>query len=81
MAGIFLHRFQILLNKSHEALHPFREGNGRVIRFFFYELIREAGHDVEWSEADPDRMLEGSIAAIDGDYQPLVDVFEEILID
>ena len=64
-----------------EALHPFREGNGRVIRFFFYELIREAGHDVEWSEADPDRMLEGSIAAIDGDYQPLVDVFEEILID
>ena len=52
-----------------------------MIRFFFYELIREAGHDVEWSEADPDRMLEGSIAAIDGDYQPLVDVFEEILID
>ena len=64
-----------------EALHPFREGNGRVIRFFFYELIKQAGHDVDWSEADPDRMLEGSIAAIDGDYQPLVDVFEEILLD
>ena len=64
-----------------EALHPFREGNGRVIRFFFYELIKQSGHDVDWSEADPDRMLEGSIAAIDGDYQPLVDVFEEILIE
>ena len=64
-----------------EALHPFREGNGRVITCFFYELIKQSGHDVDWSEADPDRMLEGAIAAIDGDYQPLVDVFEEILIE
>lgn len=62
-----------------EALHPFKDGNGRTIRFFFYRLVREAGYEMEWSEADPDRMLEASIAAIDGDYQPLIDCLEEII--
>ncbi len=64
-----------------EALHPFKDGNGRAIRFFFYRLIREAGYEVEWGEADPDRMLEASIAAIDGDYQSLIDVLEEIIVE
>lgn len=29
-------------------LHPFREGNGRVQRFFFEELLFALGHDVSW---------------------------------
>ncbi|MBR1918610.1 MAG: Fic family protein [Spirochaetales bacterium] len=62
-----------------EALHPFRDGNGRAIRFFFVCLVKRAGYFFNWDEADPDRMLEASIASIDGDYQPLIDVFEEII--
>ena len=62
-----------------EALHPFRDGNGRAIRFYFNRLVQEAGYLLHWSKADPDRMLEASIAAIDGDYQALVDVLGEIL--
>ena len=62
-----------------EALHPFRDGNGRAIRFFFNRLVQDAGYFLNWRDADPDRMLEASIAAIDGDYQALVDVLEEIL--
>lgn len=62
-----------------EALHPFRDGNGRAIRFYFNRLVQETGYLLHWSKADPDRMLEASIAAIDGDYQALVDVLGEIL--
>ncbi len=62
-----------------EALHPFRDGNGRAIRFFFNQLVWNAGYVLHWNKADPDRMLEASIAAIDGDYQALVDVLEEII--
>lgn len=62
-----------------EALHPFRDGNGRAMRFFINRLVNEAGFMFSWAQADSDRMLEASIAAIDGDYQGLVDVLEEIL--
>jgi len=62
-----------------EAIHPFSEGNGRAIRFFLDRLVLNAGYTISWADADPDRMLEGSIAAIDGDCQPLIDVLEEII--
>lgn len=62
-----------------EALHPFKDGNGRTARFFFYQLMLEAGYDFAWDEVDPNRMLEANIAAIDGDYQPLIDVLEDCL--
>ncbi|MGL4893411.1 MAG: Fic family protein, partial [Shewanella sp.] len=29
-------------------LHPFREGNGRVLRFFFEEMLYTIGYDVTW---------------------------------
>lgn len=62
-----------------EALHPFRDGNGRAARLFFYQLILNAGYDLDWSMVDPDRLLEADIAAIDGDYQLLIDVLEEVI--
>ena len=63
-----------------EALHPFLDGNGRTTRYFFTDLARKAGYDIVWSATDPDRYLEGNIAALDGDYQPLIDVLEEAVI-
>jgi cell filamentation protein len=35
------------------ALHPFRDGNGRTQRAFLAQLAREAGHPVHWSGIDP----------------------------
>lgn len=63
-----------------EALHPFMEGNGRTSRFFFTTLALNAGYEIHWENADADNFLEANIAAIEGDYQPLVDVLEEIII-
>jgi cell filamentation protein len=62
-----------------EALHPFRDGNGRSARLFFYQLILNAGYELDWSQVDPDRLLEADISAIDGDYQLLIDVLEEVI--
>lgn len=63
-----------------EALHPFNDGNGRATRLFFNTLAWKAGYDIIYHAVDPDRLLEANIAAIDGDYQALVDVLEEIVI-
>ena len=63
-----------------ELLHPFMDGNGRVTRLFFNRLAMNAGYDIIWASADPDHYLEANIAAIDGDYQALIDVLEEIVI-
>ena len=36
------------------ALHPFREGNGRTQRAFFSQLAHDAGHHIAWVRMDPD---------------------------
>ncbi|WP_375612409.1 MULTISPECIES: type II toxin-antitoxin system protein adenylyltransferase VbhT [unclassified Bartonella] len=45
------------------ALHPFREGNGRTQREFIGQLAREAGYHINWKGIDKQEMIEASIAA------------------
>ena len=63
-----------------EALHPFVDGNGRASRLFFNSIALAAGYEIGWGSADPDNFLEANVAALDGDYQALIDVLEEIVI-
>ena len=42
------------------AIHPFREGNGRTQREFIRELGVEAGHLVDWSRARRDQVIAAS---------------------
>ncbi len=63
-----------------EALHPFVDGNGRATRLFFNAIALEAGYEIGWGSAEPDHFLEANVAALDGDYQALIDVLEEIVI-
>jgi fido (protein-threonine AMPylation protein) len=44
------------------ALHPFREGNGRAQRAFFSQLAHDAGHHIDWIHMDPDRNTAASAA-------------------
>ena len=62
-----------------EAIHPFMDGNGRTTRLFFDTLAKNAGYIIGWGSSDPDRFLEANVAALDGDYQALIDVLEEIV--
>lgn len=45
------------------ALHPFREGNGRSTRAFLSQLARDAGHPVSWARLDQDELISASIRA------------------
>ena len=53
------------------ALHPFREGNGRTQRAFIGQLARGAGHPVHWALLDRQENIAASKATHAGDIAPL----------
>jgi cell filamentation protein len=53
------------------ALHPFREGNGRTQREFVSHLANAAGYYVAWENVDQPDMLQASIASFKGDASRL----------
>jgi len=61
------------------AVHPFREGNGRTQRAFLGQLAREAGWRLAWCGLDPHGNDTASAAALHGDTAPLVAMFEDIV--
>lgn len=53
------------------AIHPFREGNGRTQLTFMTELAAEAGHPLDLSKLDPNAFLRAMIASFFGNEGPL----------
>jgi cell filamentation protein len=54
------------------AIHPFREGNGRTQAIFLFVLASEAGHPIELGCLDPHLFLEAMIKGFFGNERPLV---------
>jgi cell filamentation protein len=61
------------------AIHPFREGNGRTQRAFFSQLARDGGWRIAWSELDRAENDSASSAALHGDAKPLIAMFEALV--
>ena len=61
------------------ALHPFREGNGRVQREYFRELAIGAGYILDFSETPSQDLLRADIAAFHGDYSPLEEILDKAI--
>jgi cell filamentation protein len=61
------------------ALHPFREGNGRTQREFMRELAQNAGWELNFDNITRERMVEASIAAFEMDYSQMEDIIKESL--
>ncbi|MEV5752928.1 Fic family protein [Actinoallomurus sp. NPDC052308] len=61
------------------AIHPFREGNGRTQRVFFGQLARDAGFQVNWQELSANRNTEASIASMLGDPKPMLRLLNELV--
>ncbi|WP_065755405.1 Fic/DOC family protein [Bradyrhizobium paxllaeri] len=53
------------------AIHAFREGNGRSQLTFFALLADHAGHPLKIEKLKPDEMLAAMIASFDGDERKL----------
>ena len=61
------------------ALHPFREGNGRAQREFIRQLAVSNGYTLRFSEVTPDEMLQASIDSFACDYRKMEQVFDKAL--
>ncbi len=59
------------LHSDLNALHPFRDGNGRAQRAFLGQLARDAGHPIRWAGLDAEENTIASKAAHEGDDEAL----------
>jgi len=50
------------------AIHPFREGNGRCQRLFIQLLSESLGYKLDFMKISEDEMLEASVKSFDLDY-------------
>ena len=63
------------------ALHPFREGNGRSQREFARELCLQCGYVFDLATTTHREMLEASILSFDkGDNSKLFDIFSKAIV-
>lgn len=53
------------------AVHPFREGNGRTQTTFLLLLADGASHPLDVEKLVPERFLDAMVASFEGDEQPL----------
>jgi cell filamentation protein len=61
------------------AIHPFREGNGRAQRAFFEQLADDAGFILDWQHLDADRNIAASAAIMQGDPAPMRKMLGELI--
>ena len=60
------------------AIHPFREGNGRVQRAFIEYLAENAGYHVDFSQVTDRQMIDASADSFVKDYTKMNAIFSRI---
>ena len=60
-------------------LHPFREGNGRVLRFFFEEMLYTLGYDVTWPKISQQDWIDANIAGVHLNLDLLKVIFSQAI--
>lgn len=62
------------------AVHPFREGNGRCQLILLSLLLRLSNRDLDEDRLDPDQFMEAMIASFHGDERQLVRAIETMAV-
>jgi cell filamentation protein len=60
-------------------LHPFREGNGRVLRSFIHNLAHSAGWRIDWTDLDSEENIHACKRAFTGDESSLAEMLSRLL--
>jgi len=63
------------------ALHPFREGNGRAIRLFLIMLADHAGYLLDYSQVSAQELIAADRLAFEGDIKPLLKVYAKVVTE
>ena len=91
MANLFKEKFLQGLNKIKfvermsfymgeiNALHPFREGNGRASREFFRQLSLKANYTLDFRKTNNEKLLVADIEAFNGQYENLIKILNEAI--
>ncbi len=58
------------------AMHPFREGNGRSTREFISQLSRQAGYEIDQTRINKDQWNDAARRSFSGDLDPIKKVFD-----
>jgi len=67
-----------IIHNEYNAIHPFREGNGRTIRLFLDLLSGSVGYQpIEYEKISHDDYISACIAGMNGDYKQMVDLFQK----
>ncbi|WP_404334949.1 Fic/DOC family protein [Planococcus rifietoensis] len=62
------------------ALHPFREGNGRAVREFARQLALNAGYRLDWTKIEePAHIINAFVDSFNKDNERLEALLEEII--
>ncbi len=61
------------------AVHPFREGNGRAQRAFLRQLALDAGHTLAWERLDRENLILASQRSLQGDNAAMRGLIESVL--
>jgi cell filamentation protein len=77
---VFVDRMTYYLGEVN-AVHPFRDGNGRTQRAFFEQLAADAGYTLIWQRLDAERNVMASDAIMRGDPGPMREMLDELIHD
>lgn len=61
------------------AIHPFREGNGRAQLSFLVLLADQAGHPIHLERLDPQEILDATIRSFSGNEAPLIAAINKLV--
>lgn len=61
------------------ALHPFREGNGRTIRFYLQLLANNAGYLLDYNEVGREEIIEADKQAFLGNDKLIKEMYNKIV--
>jgi cell filamentation protein len=61
------------------AIHPFREGNGRTQLSFLIELSERAGHPIPLGDLKPKAVLRAFVSSFKGNERPLRDLIAQAI--
>jgi cell filamentation protein len=61
------------------AIHPFREGNGRTQLAFLAVMADAAGHGMDYERMEPQQMLDAMIETFAGNEEPLAEAIFDLM--